>query len=228
MRDTLLVFDQDGTLTKANTLVDWQTFKSAIAVLFNIPTEKISDNLGDYPHITDSGIFDTLSKTHRFDFDLAQYHQFIAAYSAACCTTLPEEIPGAKKLLAGITHVAIATGAFTQRALARLAVVQTSTSLHPIATANDHITRHGIMTTAANRANDYYRQNFVADKIVYVGDAAWDAAACAQLGWRFVARCENPEKFAQFDVAAEAAIPNYTDQDRFWAAVAAARVPQRV
>lgn len=232
MQNTLLVFDQDGTLTAANTIGDWTTYKQTIALYFQIDPAGISDDLSHYPNITDSGIFRTLMERHHFLFDATSYDQFIAAYSARCCDPLPAEIPGASGLIAKIhaqKHpVAVATGAWQPKAKKRLQVIGTSAAQIPLATAHDHMTRDGIMQSALIRAQSQYSRQFSPDEIVYVGDAVWDALACIKLGWRFVARCEKPEKLAQFGVPADAVIPNYVDHNRFWAAVAAARVPQRV
>ena len=227
MKNELFVWDIDGTLTRTNG--DWEHYKTTLNVKFGIPIANISDDFAHYPNITDSGVFRTVCERHNITPTNDQYLGFIAHYVGLTSEHNPEPIAGAAELM-GILQskalpTAVATGAWQQKALRRLGVVGITPARTPIATAHDHMTRCGIMETALSMAQSRHRTIFDKTRIVYVGDADWDAAACAQLGWRFVARCEKPEKFARFGVPADAIIPDYTDQARFWAAVRAARVP---
>ncbi len=222
----LIIFDIDGTLTE--TTGDWPHYKRVFSAQFDVEEAAISDNFDHYPHITDSAVFYTLCERHAVTPTQLCYLEFAARYVEIMQSVRAEPIPGAAGLLADIMKgskpIAVATGAFVQKALARLQVVGIS-NIVPMATANDHRERAEIMRISRVRAERHCNAEF--SDIVYVGDGLWDARACADLGWRFVARTTKPEIFQPFGVPAQCIVPDYSNIAKFHRALRHARVPQR-
>jgi len=150
----------------------------------------------------------------------------LAALRARFLALLAEEsyaeVPGAAALLRALRGrrdiaLAIATGAWRQSALLKLARARVPVDGLPMATADDAVSREEILRIAARRAGGPF------DRTTSVGDAVWDVAAARVLGARFVGiSCDNdPGKLAA--AGATRILPDLRDMDRFLEAAGVAK-----
>ena len=183
-----LIFDIDGTLIDSMGIEPELYLRSVRSVLGPVT---IRPDLDDYEHVTDSGILhqifednDITATANVVDAVQAHFHggleAFVTREGAFPC------IAGAIETLAAATQhpdtrVAIATGSWKRSAEIKLSSSGFALDGIPIASADDAMTRVGIMTTAL----DYLGGPF--ESITYFGDAEWDQRACRELGWQFVA-----------------------------------------
>lgn len=183
-----VIFDIDGTLLHS-AAVDDALYRQAVReVLGDV---QLRPTLHDYEYVTDTGIL--LSILDDNGVSVGQDHvdavrnRFVELLETHIAAHGPfEEIPGAGELLrtlgASPTHaVAMATGGWRQSAELKLRSAGIGYAGIPLVTSNDHHERTAIMETALQQLGDDFAS------VSYYGDGPWDRAACADLGWQFVA-----------------------------------------
>jgi phosphoglycolate phosphatase-like HAD superfamily hydrolase len=102
---------------------------------------------------------------------------------------LMRPIDGARTILVELERagfaVAVATGSWRESALFKLRFAGIEHLGIPIATADDHESRVGIIRTAIGRAMERYgRKSFV--PVTYVGDGVWDLEAARAMDIHFI------------------------------------------
>lgn len=182
-----MIFDVDGTLLQS-AAEDESIYRDAVTAVLG-PVQFRND-LHDYRHVTDSGIFRQVLQDNEIErwpglettvrdvfLDMAQQHiRRNGPFQA---------VPGAKKLLRRLEissehSVAIATGGWRSVAEFKLRTSGFDVESVPMATSDDSHDRIEIMKIARS----HLFGNF--DDVTYFGDAPWDQAACQTLGWDFV------------------------------------------
>lgn len=188
-----VIFDIDGTLLHSADVDDALYRRSVREVLGDV---RLRDSLHDYEYITDTGILRSVLDDNDITGD--EYvdkvrSRFVELMERHVRDEGPfEEIPGADELLRSLRAsprhaVAIATGGWRQSAELKLTssgIVYTDV---PLVTSNDHHERTAIMELALARLGSDF------ESVSYYGDGPWDRAACAALGWQFVAVGEDLE-----------------------------------
>ena len=120
--------------------------------------------------------------------------------------------------------VALATGCWKLSALYKLRAAQIEIDNIPAAFADDGIAREEIFRLVVEKALGYYNQNEF-DKIVSIGDAAWDVRAAANLKVAFVGigAGENAAHLRQ--VGARQVIDDFADYNWFVQFLDKAEIP---
>ena len=183
-----VIFDIDGTLLHSAEVDDALYRRAVHAVLGDV---QLRATISDYPYVTDTGILrqilddNGISPTQKHLDEIRS--QFVELLEQHVEVHGPfREIPGARDLLqtliaSPVHSVAMATGGWRQSAELKLR----SAGIHfpdiPLITSNDHYERTGIMKLAVESIGEHF------ESVSYYGDGPWDRAACAELGWQFVA-----------------------------------------
>jgi len=182
-----VIFDIDGTLLES-AAVDDALYREAVReVLGDV---QLRSSLHAYDYVTDAGVFaqileDNAIQTEK-DAQLEIKEYFVNALRSHVERNGPfVEIPGASDLLQSLRKsaahaVAIATGGWRESAEFKLQSAGLNYSDFPLATANDHHERTGIMEIALSQLGTEF------ESITYYGDGPWDREACAALDWRFI------------------------------------------
>lgn len=182
-----IIFDIDGTLLQS-AAVDDALYRAAVSAVLG-PVQ-LRPSLHAYDYVTDTGILlqilaDNDIPVAREPMDEIKSH-FVALLRDHIDTNGPfKEVPGASRLLLELSEseshaVAIATGGWRESAELKLQSAGIDYANIPLATANDHRERTGIMQIALGQLGDDL------GSVTYYGDGPWDREACAALGWRFV------------------------------------------
>jgi len=183
-----VIFDIDGTLLHS-AAVDDALYREAVhTVLGDV---HLRATLDDYQYVTDTGILRQILEDN--DIPLIQEpldrirSRFVALLEEHVREHGPfREIPGAKELLQALIaspnhSVAMATGGWRQSAELKLRSAGIAFPNIPLVTSNEHYERTGIMELALSSIGGGF------ESVSYYGDGPWDRAACAELGWQFVA-----------------------------------------
>ena len=183
-----VIFDIDGTLLHS-AAVDDALYRQAVGEVLGDVTLRAS--LNDYEFGTDTGIFRTILDDNGIAWEQRLLDdvrsRFVALLDAHIAAHGPfEEIPGARQLLQNLSAspghaVAMATGGWRQSAELKLRSAGIDFEGLPLVAANDHHERTVIMEKALARLGSDFAS------VSYYGDGPWDRAACAALGWQFVA-----------------------------------------
>jgi GNAT superfamily N-acetyltransferase/phosphoglycolate phosphatase-like HAD superfamily hydrolase len=181
------IFDIDGTLLQSAS-VDDALYRDAVNTVLG--SVRFRSSLHAYDYVTDTGILSQILE----DNDIPAAAQVIEDVRSHFVGLLQKhidthgpfvEIPGASRMLRGLSEsplhaVAIATGGWRESAELKLQSAGIDYSNIPLATANDHHERTGIMQIALSQLGAGLKS------VTYYGDGPWDQDACATLGWRFV------------------------------------------
>jgi len=182
-----VVFDIDGTLLHP-AAVDDALYREAVqAVLGDV---HLRPSLHHYDYVTDTGVLSQILSDNgipaKRDYEREIRAHFVEALKGHMENNGPFiEIPGARDILKSLREstshaVAIATGGWRESAELKLQSAGLEYSNLPLASANDHHERTGIMTVALSQLGGSF------ESVTYYGDGPWDRSACEQLGWRFV------------------------------------------
>lgn len=229
----LAIFDVDGTLTQSNEL-DNHCFSQAFADEFDCHTSSASWH--DCPHITDSGLTHHILTRHfarapHVDEITRLQRRFMDLLTTAVAQTpaaLPP-IPGAARAFERIQKepawaVAIATGCWQVSAHFKLQHAQINIAGVPIACANNWLAREEVLSDAIKQATALYQTKF--ERVVYVGDGLWDVRTTRNLKLPFVGVGATERATILQKAGASHIIPDFTDYERFLAALREALVPQ--
>jgi len=226
MTRALVVFDLDGTLTR--------TYHTDARAFVATVREHLGDIVLDetwesYPHASDSGLLATLwEQAHGRppeDHEVGSFRtSFVTrlARDAETSKTSFRPVDGANEALAALDRaghpMALATGCF--EATARLKIRHSGLDLRgmPAAFSEDGPSREGILRAARSRGGAH-------DRVVYVGDAVWDARTCRALGWPLIGRATGRRAAKLRREGVTHVLPDWCDLDALLHAVAAAGVP---
>ena len=183
-----VIFDIDGTLLHS-AAVDDALYREAVRrVLGEV---QLRPSLHAYDYVTDTGVLSQILADNRIPIEQKPFHEIKSHFVDLLRGHVEEhgpfvEVPGAGELLnslrASTAHaVAIATGGWSERAVLKLESAGLVFDDMPLATANDHQERTGIMELALTQLGNHF------DSVTYYGDGPWDRQACTDLGWQFVA-----------------------------------------
>ena len=182
-----VIFDIDGTLIDSMS-VDTELYFSAIEQILGPVSIR---SLGDYDHVTDSGILAQVFEDngHPQDDEViasikAVFVEGVRAYidSVGRFTAIDGAVQFFERIRESAdTTLAVATGGWRESALLKLDSAGFNTAGVPLASSDDADSRVEIMRLALQKAGG------AAGSVTYLGDAAWDRRACRDLGWDFVA-----------------------------------------
>lgn len=190
----LIIFDIDGTLTQTND-VDSRCFAKAIKDILQIT--ELNTDWASYQYSTDSGLLNEICTAFFQRLPLDEEvglikTQFVHYLKQAWLEdkTLYSPVPGALTLFGQITnlshwHVALATGGWKESALFKLASAEIPHYPLPKAYADDHIERTEIIKAAIKQAKMIYSISQY-QRVIYVGDKAWDERAADLLQIEFI------------------------------------------
>jgi phosphoglycolate phosphatase-like HAD superfamily hydrolase len=213
----LIMFDLDGTLVDSNT-IDSECYLQALVDVFGFDLDRIDRDWGNYPHITDAGILQTLCQTE-LDRDptpdeISSYqHRFLALLKIANSNQPLRSILGAKEILECLNadpHYAIALATGAWQTTARFKLLQTGLDgiILPMAYADDARARVEIMKCAYQRSIEYYQQSQF-EKITYIGDGIWDGIASKYLDYHFIGIGTGNRGIDLLATGAKSVFPNY-------------------
>jgi GNAT superfamily N-acetyltransferase len=183
-----VIFDIDGTLLQSMA-VDDALYRQAVRdVLGDV---MLRASLHEYEYVTDTGVLRSIFEDNDIEVDDLRaadvQARFVELLDAHVKDYGPfQEIPGAREFLGTLANspvhaVAMATGAWQNSAELKLRTAGIDYDDIPLVTSNDHHERTGIMEIALARLDGEF------ESVSYYGDGPWDRAACAALGWQFVA-----------------------------------------
>lgn len=229
----LAIFDIDGTLTDTNA-VDDECFLRAAAEVFELDAARL--DWSGAPHVTDSAIARWLCMTHKArppaDAELARMTECFLGRLRDELAQAPERfapVPGVIGLFAELRatgwEVALATGGWGASARFKLAAAGLDEPGLVLACSSDATTRTEILELALHRARERVGVEF--DRVVSIGDAAWDVRAAAELGWPFVGVGRESRARALREARAAIVLPDFSDRAAVYEALEAARVPGR-
>jgi phosphoglycolate phosphatase-like HAD superfamily hydrolase len=139
------------------------------------------------------------------------------------------EIPGAsaviRELLRSGYAVAIASGDWESTARHKLTSAGIPFENLPAAFCDCADARTEIMLTALARAKRHYRRDQF-ERVVYIGDAAWDVRACRELGWPLIGVGSGDLAARLQSLGVTQIISNYEPFVNFLAALEHASVPK--
>ena len=207
----LAIFDIDGTLTKTSD-VDDVCFIPSLSEHFG--TSDFDTDWSAYPHVSDSGILDRLSRQFlgrppSEDESTSFESGFIARLRAQPESEF-QALEGAVEMIrllreaAGV-KLAIATGCWRASAEHKLDQAGIDFSGIPMGTASDAMARVDILQFARRCAGDV-------DDVIYLGDAVWDVTATTELGWRLIGVGERIHELRAHGV--EHVFADYSDPDK--------------
>ncbi len=195
MKNTLIIFDIDGTL--ASTVgADDDNYRVALKELFNIEFDddywlEIKEKTGG----TDSAVTEEIFRQKKGNPPESQdiyalKRHFLYKLEKAFSQKKPEEIQGAKKFIESIQsksgfYAAIATGSWEESGRMKLDAIGIQIEEIPYANAENILMRKDIIKDAADKSKKTY--GIVSfDNIIYFGDGIWDLKSARELGIEFV------------------------------------------
>ncbi|WP_166390539.1 rhodanese-like domain-containing protein [Nocardioides ochotonae] len=189
-RETLVVFDIDGTLLHS----DGQHNAIITAVLAGHGLDATIKAFGTYTHYTDSCV---INEVHEATFGATASAELLAQldreYREALEAHVAEhpivEVPGARRVVEELAalpgvHTAFATGSLRGMAELKLGLVGVDAAEVVLSTAGEHYSREEIVRAAI--AGVVERVGHDRLDLVILGDGAWDERTAAQLGIPFV------------------------------------------
>jgi phosphoglycolate phosphatase-like HAD superfamily hydrolase len=182
----LVMFDVDGTLTDTFAS-DEDGFARAIGDVLGIA--EINTDWNSYPEVTSGAVLDAivrgkLGRGVSRDECRAVQRRLVERLDGKI-----NEIPGAaaflRTLRAAGFGVALASGDWEFTARHKLAAAGVPADNLPAAFCEAGDGRTAIMRRSLQLALPHYRCGRF-EKIIYVGDGAWDLRAAQELGWKFI------------------------------------------
>lgn len=229
----LILFDVDGTLVYSHERRDSRCFANAYTDLYQQPFPSI--DWREYPHVTDTVIFQTAIQQHfQRPVEAGEEERFLQQYLHRLTEARQQEpfhfreIPGARELLEYLQQqqdvlLGIATGGWAASAELKLRHVGIRLGEHlPVSAADGHHTREAIIGHALGIANNRHPE---ISRVVYVGDAIWDVETTRQLNMDFVGIRHRGDHHVLRQIGANTVIETYNPFEIFWSAVQNARPP---
>jgi phosphoglycolate phosphatase-like HAD superfamily hydrolase len=225
----LIMFDLDGTLVDSSN-VDSDCYLQALVDIFGFDLDLIDRDWGNYPHVTDSGILQTLCQTelarNPTASEISQYQQrFLELLNTAVISQPLQEISGAKELLHQLDlapnyAISLATGGWRKTAEFKLQQAGLDRVLLPMACSDDACARVEIMQCAYQRSIELYQQPEF-ESVTYIGDGVWDGVASAHLEYQFIGIGRENRATDLFATGAKHVFPHYQDLQSIMASLVA-------
>jgi phosphoglycolate phosphatase-like HAD superfamily hydrolase len=230
----LVMFDMDGTLTDSFSL-DENCYVLAIEQALGL--SKVVTEWESYPHTSSSYCLEEIVRRARGTPPTEAESRAVQQRMVEIMSELHRtrgrataEIPGAAACLRALRErgyaVALASGDWETTARHKLTTAGIPFADLPTAFCDCSHVRTDIMRTALARASQHYGCATF-ERIIYVGDAAWDVRACFDLGWPLVAIATGAHAARLQSLGASHVLPDYRDLDAFFLALAHARAPLR-
>ncbi len=190
----LIIFDIDGTLTQTND-VDSICFAKAIKDMLQI--NDLNTDWASYQYSTDSGLLNEiythflqrLPSSEEIDLIKTRFVDYLKQAwqeDKACYAPVPGAISLFEQILAlSHWHAALATGGWKESALFKLSSAEIPHQSLPKAYADDHVERTEIIKVAIKQARSLHQVEKY-QRIIYVGDKAWDERAANLLQIEFI------------------------------------------
>lgn len=205
----LVLFDVDGTLTDTHEVASSAYLRSAKK---HFSLEATDLDWGQYTNSTATGIAQEITQKkwgrNPLESELGGIKEDVLnAVKGASIKAIPGSVETIKHLLNDCHYaVGIATGNFRCVVEHTLGEIGLPEGI-PLATADEHIDRAGIITLSIEKARTSADiQSFSA--ITYIGDGAWDYRAAQSLGHGFIGVGSCPRMGA---MAGERKIPDFRD-----------------
>jgi HAD superfamily hydrolase (TIGR01549 family) len=228
----LIIFDIDGTLLYSNK-IDSQCFADAYEKVYQSKFPTI--DWSKFPHVTDDTIFKTVIQNHfQREATKEEMHDFQNEYVASIQVKREEqphkfkEVPNARKTIEYLLEdenyeVGIATGGWRRPAMVKLNHVGIPTANLHMSFADGNPTREDIIKGVFQQTN---AEKMSFEKIVYVGDAAWDVSTTRNMDIPFIGvRREGDSDFLK-QLGAETVIKDYKDISLFLSSIETSKVPK--
>jgi phosphoglycolate phosphatase-like HAD superfamily hydrolase len=225
----LIMFDLDGTLVDSNP-VDSQCYLQALVDVFGFDLDTIDRDWGNYPHITDAGILDTLCQVELGRDPNCQeigayQHRFLELLVLACSKQPLQSIDGARAMLERLSidpnyGISIATGAWKQTAQYKLQQTGLDGIISPMACSDDAHARVEIMQCAYQRATEFYQQARFTT-VTYIGDGVWDGIASKHLNYHFIGIGMGTRARDLLATGARYVFPHYQNTDEIMSVISA-------
>ncbi|NIP17238.1 MAG: HAD hydrolase-like protein [Xanthomonadales bacterium] len=208
--EEIYVLDIDGTLMHTHE-IDNDCYWEAVHEVFEMGQG--AGKLDEFEHVSDSGILREWCQRYlgrdAEESEIRHVRELFLGLMESVSREQPELFAprtGLEPWLEGMngrsgTHLAIATGSWGNTAQFKLEFSGLSRFGLAVASADDAISRAGIMNVAVSRLDlsrpveDYH--------ITYIGDGPWDFAASQELGWSFIGIAEGDRARTLFDLGAE-------------------------
>ena len=230
----LIVFDLDGTLAHTNR-VDGECYLRALEESLGI--SQVDTNWNRYDHVTDHGIVLQLF-AERFgrgptdEESLRIVDVFMTMLRARCDNDAAEcrEMPGASLVLRQLKAdsgwgIALATGAWQRSAEFKIARAGLPLQDVPKAFSEDGPSRESVVKTAIARASAKYGQPEF-EKIVSVGDGAWDVRTAGKLKLPFLGIGRGERERRLRNLGASHVVGDFIDTGSFLSSLENAVVPE--
>jgi phosphoglycolate phosphatase-like HAD superfamily hydrolase len=229
----LVMFDMDGTLTDAFAIEE-NCYVRSIQDALGIPDVRIDWH--SYPHTSSTYCLDTVVQQSLGRLPTPEEAQAVQARMIEIMDEATRrhgrrtrEVPGAaaavRELLRLGYGVAIASGDWEATARHKLASGGIPYENLPAAYSDVAYARTDIMQAALARAATHYGCSRF-ERIVYVGDAAWDIRACRELNWPLIVVGQGADA-ARFQAEGVShVIPHYLEIANFLAAIEQASSPR--
>lgn len=228
----LVMFDMDGTLTDSFSL-DENCYVRAIERALGL--KDVVTEWETYTHASSSFCLEEIVRRARGTAPTAVESRAVQAALVALMDEIARtrgrctrEIPGAAACLRRLRElgygIAIASGDWEATARHKLAAAKIALDDLPFAFCDVAHARTEIMRTALARAQRHYGCDEF-ERIVYVGDGAWDVRACRELGWPLVGIGENAQATRLLRLGATQVIAHYDPIDGFLRALEEAVPP---
>jgi phosphoglycolate phosphatase-like HAD superfamily hydrolase len=224
----LIMFDLDGTLVDSSS-VDSDCYLQALVDVFGFNLNRIDRDWGNYPHVTDAGILQTLCQTelarNPTESEINQYQQrFLELLNIAVISQPLQEISGAKELLHQLDlapnyAISLATGGWRKTAEFKLQQAGLDRVLLPMACSDDAFARVEIMQCAYQRSIDLYQQPEF-ESVTYIGDGIWDGVASGQLAYQFIGIGSGDRANDLWAHGAKYVFPHYQDLEAIMSSLA--------
>lgn len=219
----LVIFDIDGTLTNTNE-IDRIAYVEAFEALYS---RRLSEeDWHDAMHFTDLAIFiEQFERTFNrlpLEGEVKKIQDYIESAYTRTLQEKPElfkEIPGAVALFNELKahpdyKVAIATGCWSFSAHFKLKAAGVDFTNVPLANSDHHVTREDITRDAIRLSKEHYGVNEF-ERIIYIGDGAWDYRTTQNLGIPLIGIDVNKSGKLQ-GLGARFVIDNYADKEAFY------------
>jgi phosphoglycolate phosphatase-like HAD superfamily hydrolase len=223
----LVIFDVDGTLARTSQVDDDCWLQAAKDIL---GLDDMETDWGAYEHSTDEAIASQLIRD-RTDFAdnhetierVRRRHDELTHAAVDADPSLFQATPGAEGVFDRLAEdgwaSAIATGGWKGTATLKLVRAGIDIEGVPAAFAQDARPREDLIRLARDRAQATHGVAF--ERVVYVGDGAWDVRASALLGIGFVGIAEDTRRDWLIEQGAGIVLPDFSDHQAFLAAVMA-------
>ncbi len=232
LKKKLIIFDIDGTLLYSNR-IDSQCFADTYEKVYQSKFPSI--DWSNYPHVTDDTIFRTVIQNHfQREATSDEMHYFQNEFVASIQVKREEqphefkEVPNARKTIEhllenDVYEVGIATGGWRRPAMVKLNHIGIPTANLHMSFADGNPTREDIINGVFQQTN---AKKMSFEKIVYVGDAAWDVKTTRNMNIPFIGiRREGDADFLK-QFGAETVIKDYKDINLFLSSIETSEVPK--